>query len=133
MCHRSRRSPWQRRFFHSNLGVSSELWIEDASNDYALAEQRRNQEPYASRRIRLSVSMDREQIAVCIGDEEPGIDPSQLPDPTAPGFLERPCGRRVLLMRTFMDDVQFNKRGNEVTLIKRRGTPSGDELLTGDE
>ena len=120
-------------YFHGNLEIDSELRIEDPNNYYALAEQRRTQEPYASRRIRLSVSMDKQQMSVCIADEGCGFDPTQLPDPTAPGFLERPCGRGVLLMRTFMDDVQFNERGNEVTLIKRRVTPSGDELLTGDE
>ena len=29
-------------------------------------------------------------------------------------------GRGVLLMRTFMDEVIYNRSGNEVTLIKRR-------------
>ena len=28
-------------------------------------------------------------------------------------------GRGLLLMRTFLDEVRYNERGNEVTLIKR--------------
>ena len=34
--------------------------------------------------------------------------------------LEKLSGRGVLLMRTFMDEVSFNERGNEVTMVKRR-------------
>lgn len=77
--------------------------------------------------------MGKDQVSVCIGDEELGFDPSQLTDPTAPGFLERPCGRGVMQMRTFMDEVQFNERGNEVTMIKRRVAPSGDAVLSVGE
>lgn len=120
-------------YFHGNLEISSELRIEDGQAYYALAEERRLQEPYAPRRIRLRLEMGRDQVSVCIGDEGPGFDPTQLPDPTEPGFLERPCGRGVMLMRTFMDEVQFNEQGNEVTLIKRRIAPSGDEVLSGGE
>jgi len=43
-----------------------------------------------------------------------------LPDPTDPANLERIGGRGLLLIRTFMDEVRHNDRGNEVTLVKRR-------------
>ena len=51
-----------------------------------------------------------------VRDEGPGFDPASLPDPTDPANLDRPCGRGLLLMRTFMDNVIFNDKGNEVTL-----------------
>ena len=53
-------------------------------------------------------------------DDGPGFDVSTLPDPTDPANLERPSGRGVLFMRTFMDDVRYNPTGNCVTLLKRR-------------
>jgi len=34
--------------------------------------------------------------------------------------LEKVTGRGVLLMRTFMDNVQYNSSGNEVSLTKYR-------------
>jgi CheY-like chemotaxis protein/anti-sigma regulatory factor (Ser/Thr protein kinase) len=111
-------------YFHGNLEVNSELRIEDADAYYALAEERRAREPYLSRRIGLRLEIGREQVSVRISDDGPGFDPSRLPDPTAPGYLERPCGRGIMLMRTFMDDIQFNEKGNEVTLIKRRVAPA---------
>lgn len=45
---------------------------------------------------------------------------SQLPDPTDPEYLERPSGRGLLLMRAFTDDVRYNSKGNQVTLVKKR-------------
>jgi anti-sigma regulatory factor (Ser/Thr protein kinase) len=57
-------------------------------------------------------------------DEGSGFDVSKVPDPTDPLFLERPSGRGVLLMRTFMDDVRYNSTGNRVTLVKHRDRAS---------
>ncbi|MEM8681572.1 MAG: ATP-binding protein, partial [Planctomycetota bacterium] len=54
-----------------------------------------------------------------IEDEGPGFDPTRLPDPTDPANLERVSGRGVLLMRTFMDEVEYSERGNRVILRKR--------------
>lgn len=56
-----------------------------------------------------------------ISDEGPGFDPEDVPDPTAPENLERPCGRGLLLMRSFMTEVQFHGRGNSITMSKSKG------------
>lgn len=114
-------------YFHGNLEISSELQMRDAKSYYALAEERRTQEPYVRRRIRVRLEVGPERVTVCVGDEGAGFDPQQLPDPTAPGFLERPCGRGVMLMRTFIDEVRFNDVGNQVTLVKRRTVRTSDE------
>ncbi len=42
-----------------------------------------------------------------IQDQGNGFDPSSVADPTAPDALEKPCGRGLMLMRHFMDDVEF--------------------------
>ena len=55
-----------------------------------------------------------------ITDEGPGFDPSSLPDPTDLENLEKASGRGLLLIRTFMDEVQHNDRGNELTMVFRR-------------
>jgi serine/threonine-protein kinase RsbW len=43
-----------------------------------------------------------------------------VPDPLAEDNLERPGGRGLLLMRSYMTWVRFNRRGNAVTLFKQR-------------
>jgi anti-sigma regulatory factor (Ser/Thr protein kinase) len=34
--------------------------------------------------------------------------------------LDAEGGRGIVLMKAFMDEVTYNARGNEVTLVKRR-------------
>jgi serine/threonine-protein kinase RsbW len=61
-----------------------------------------------------------EYALVEVEDQGPGFDPLQVPDPTAPENLERPCGRGLLLMRTYASSIRHNRRGNCVTLCKYR-------------
>jgi CheY-like chemotaxis protein/anti-anti-sigma regulatory factor len=106
--------------FHGNLEVSSSLRETDHHAYYDLAKERASIPPYADRRITVAVSITPTEAVFVISDEGPGFDPQSLPDPRSPQNLEKPSGRGLLLMRTFMDEVTFNDRGNEVTLIKRR-------------
>lgn len=108
--------------YHGNLEVSSALREEDDTRFYALVEKRRTLKPYSSRRIRVQTKFRRDQASFVISDEGPGFDISCVPDPTDPNNVERVCGRGMLLMRTFMDQVEYNSVGNEVTLVKRRQT-----------
>jgi CheY-like chemotaxis protein len=110
-------------YYHGNLEVSSELREVDHSAYYNLAQERTQQDPYRDRRIRVEASVTPTESRYIIRDEGPGFNPSDLPDPTDPANIERPCGRGLLLMQTFMDQVDYNATGNEVTMIKRRRVP----------
>ena len=110
--------------FHGNLEVSSSLREIDHRAYYDLARERTVLAPYSQRLIRVSARFSPEEAEFCIRDEGPGFDRSSLPDPTDPANLERPCGRGLLLMQTFMDDVKYNSIGNEVTMVKRRKSPA---------
>jgi len=106
--------------YHGNLELDSELRETDRPAYRALVEERRRVDPYQTRRIHVSIHLEQDHGAFVISDEGPGFDPRELPDPTDPANLERPSGRGLLLMKTFMDDVVYNEEGNQVTLIKRR-------------
>ncbi len=110
--------------FHGNLELSSALRETDADAYHHLAETRRREPPYQDRRIEIEVRMARGRAVFVIRDEGPGFDPSALPDPTDAANLEKATGRGILLMRAFMDHVDFNERGNEVTMVKLSG-PNG--------
>jgi CheY-like chemotaxis protein/anti-sigma regulatory factor (Ser/Thr protein kinase) len=105
---------------HGNLELSSELRERDDTIYHRVAEERRQQRPYCNRRVFVAVRATMSEVAYTIRDEGPGFDPSKLPDPTDPANLERVCGRGLLLIRTFMDEVRHNSTGNEITMIKRR-------------
>lgn len=107
-------------YYHGNLEVSSELKLMNHQDFYATANARLVQEPYAGRRITVKFSLDENQALITVEDQGPGFDPHILPDPTNPENLDLPCGRGVMLMRAFMDDVTYNESGNAVTLSKRR-------------
>lgn len=105
---------------HGNLEVSSVLREKDDKAYYALAAERRKEKPYCLRRINVIARESTVEAVYVIRDEGPGFDPSLLPDPTDPSNLERVSGRGLLLIRTFMDEVSHNAKGNEITMIKRR-------------
>lgn len=117
-------------YYHGNLEVSSKLREMDHNSYYDLARERAGQDPYRSRKIVAEASFSPTAATYTVRDEGPGFDPYTLPDATDPINIERPCGRGLLLMRTFMDEVRFNARGNEVTMVKRRRAPSPEPALT---
>ena len=112
-------------YYHGNLEVSSDLRETSHSAYYELARQRSTQEPYRGRRIFVDVKLTPAETVYVIRDEGPGFNPACIRDATDPANIERPCGRGLLLMKTFMDEVIYNETGNQVTLIKHFGPPDG--------
>lgn len=61
-------------------------------------------------------------IAILVRDEGCGFDPTTLPDPLAPENLLKAHGRGIFLMRTFMDEMTFDRTeqgGMQVRMVKR--------------
>ncbi len=106
--------------YHGNLEISSDLREVDSLAYYDLAKQRCEQEPYSGRRVHVSAKLNRDEAVYVIRDEGPGFDRAILPDPTDPANLDKPSGRGLLLIQTFMDAVSFNDQGNEITVTKRK-------------
>lgn len=111
--------------YHGNLELDSEALREARTGMINGAatnpiDERRSRSPYAERKIRVRISVSQNEAHFSIRDEGPGFNPAEVPDCTEPENLERECGRGLLLMRTFMDEVKYSPQGNEVTLIKRK-------------
>src|SRR5262249_19808846 len=83
--------------------------------------------PYRSRRVHVTARESPAEAVYVIRDEGPGFDPSKLPDPTDPANLERVTGRGLLLIRTFMDEVHHNPKGNEITMVNRADVGAASE------
>jgi len=66
--------------------------------------------------VRYFVNSDRADIY--IADEGDGFSPLDVPDPTKAENLILPCGRGIMLMRTYMNLVEYNDIGNVVHMIK---------------
>ncbi len=65
-------------------------------------------------RVRYAVSPTRVELVVT--DQGPGFRPSDVPDPTLEENLERPSGRGLMLMRSYMSRVEYSAKGNEVRM-----------------
>ncbi|HJN11952.1 MAG TPA: response regulator [Pirellulaceae bacterium] len=104
---------------HGNLELDSAM--RDGSCRYRdLGKQRSMVEPYCNRRVSVTARLTPERALYVVEDEGPGFDPTSLPDPTHPSNLLKSSGRGIMLIRTFMHEVQFNERGNRLTMIRRR-------------
>ena len=71
-----------------------------------------------SKPVKVHFDVNDRRAVVTITDQGEGFDLHDVPDPTADENLEKPCGRGIMLMRAYMDDVRFNEKGNEVRLTK---------------
>jgi CheY-like chemotaxis protein/anti-sigma regulatory factor (Ser/Thr protein kinase) len=108
-------------YYHGTLEVSSDHKDIDADDFQRIAEERRLQSPYRERKIEVRIQLTSGAVTIAVRDEGPGFDPQSLPDPLDPLNQDRLSGRGVMLMRSFMDEVRYNRAGNEITLGKRRG------------
>jgi CheY-like chemotaxis protein/anti-sigma regulatory factor (Ser/Thr protein kinase) len=114
--------------YHGNLEVGCELREQNTDDFFRLSIRRAEEPPFCNRRIHVHTRLSSETAQFCVRDEGPGFDPATLPDPTDTANLDRPHGRGVLLMRTFMDEVRYNDRGNEVTMTKRLLPPASHQV-----
>ncbi|MBX3443621.1 MAG: ATP-binding protein [Planctomyces sp.] len=123
---------------HGNLEVCSRLReFEDGRFEEQIA-CRLREARFARRRVRIRMQGNEHEVRWTIRDEGPGFDVGRLPDPRCADRIGLASGRGVLLMRSFMDEVTYNARGNEVVLVKRnagsdpleQAAPACRELLS---
>lgn len=84
-----------------------------------LVESRRQTTPYCERVAWIHASISRDEATFVIRDEGPGFDTSRVPERHNAETMEHREGRGLVLMKNFMDEVQFNREGNEVTMVMR--------------
>lgn len=69
------------------------------------------------KRVHVKAHLTPDEISVQVTDEGRGFDPDAVVDPTLPSNRVRPGGRGIFLIRQLMDRVEFNDRGNSITMI----------------
>lgn len=106
--------------YHGNLELSSELRQGDGRAWREESLRRRSELPYSARRIRFEGTFETRAARFIIRDEGTGFDPGNQDDCRKTANLERCSGRGLLLMHMYMEEVDFNETGNQVTLVKHR-------------
>lgn len=111
---------------HGNLEVSSRLRELDGDVFEQTIAERKELSPYRDRRVLLIAEFTHEEATFIIRDEGPGFDVSSVRNPTEDDTIALASGRGILLMRSFMDALDYNDQGNEVLMRKRRSASLAD-------
>ncbi len=75
----------------------------------------------ADKQVFIAFELTADEITVVIEDQGEGFKLADVPDPTEDENLENPGGRGIMLIRSFMNGVAYNDRGNRLTMIKKLG------------
>ncbi|HXM78842.1 MAG TPA: ATP-binding protein [Thermoanaerobaculia bacterium] len=74
-----------------------------------------------SKRVHLEMNVKDQVLRIRIRDEGEGFDPEKVDDPLAPENRFKTSGRGIFYMKTFMDEVRFQRvegGGMEIFLTK---------------
>jgi serine/threonine-protein kinase RsbW len=78
----------------------------------------------SEKKIRIGYSVESDKVEINLMDEGEGFDPDLVPDPRIGENLYKPAGRGLFLMRSYMDEVEFNEQGNGVRLVRYKEKPA---------
>ena len=102
---------------HGSLEISSALKQKSWKKFEKKIQLRESMEPYSQRKIKVRVFQMPDSFVVEVEDEGPGFLWRNL----HMASNEQNHGRGLLLIRTIMDEVSWNEKGNLIRMVKRMG------------
>ena len=66
--------------------------------------------------VNIEFRWDSENLELVVTDQGKGFNYNDIPDPTAPGNVEKVNGRGVFLMEKLSDNISFKENGRKVSL-----------------
>jgi serine/threonine-protein kinase RsbW len=73
--------------------------------------------------VKIDYFVDDRKVEISMTDEGQGFNPNAVPDPRCGENLYKAGGRGLLLIRSYMDVVEFNDRGNCVLMVRYKERP----------
>lgn len=70
--------------------------------------------------IDIEYTITPDEFHISITDNGAGFKPGIVPDPRSRENIYKSSGRGMLLMRSFMDTVEYNDKGNRVCMVKNK-------------
>jgi serine/threonine-protein kinase RsbW len=70
----------------------------------------------ADKIVNIEILFKNEELVIKVTDQGPGFRPDKVPDPTTPENIEELNGRGIYLMSHLADKIEYNKKGNSVTM-----------------
>jgi serine/threonine-protein kinase RsbW len=72
-----------------------------------------------AKHVQIEAVITPKRFELTVEDEGSGFDPGGVPDPRAEENLEKINGRGLLLMRSYMDEVEYTLGGRRVRMVKK--------------
>lgn len=70
-----------------------------------------------NKNVFINVSIENNKVTVSVKDSGKGFNPEKLKDPTKPENITKPCGRGIYIVKTIMDNVDYNFQSDGTELI----------------
>jgi serine/threonine-protein kinase RsbW len=106
------------------FGLSEDIayWMELTISESMINAIRHGNQSDPSKDAFLSISFDGESVEIIVEDEGEGFRLEDLADPTQAENLLKPCGRGILIIRSFMDEVKLTPKeggGTRLRMLKK--------------
>jgi serine/threonine-protein kinase RsbW len=106
------------------FGLTEDMayWMELTISESVINAIRHGNQFDPRKKARLVISFDGENVEVIVEDQGEGFSLDELADPTKAENLLKPCGRGILIIRSFMDEVTLTPReggGTRLHMLKR--------------
>jgi len=106
--------------FFGNLGMDPDIRKENPKLFYKTALQKKDIEPYKDRKVTIQYEISSNSAKYIVRDEGKGFPHADMLDQVDPDNLLRIEGRGLIMIMNFMDEVFWNERGNEITMVRFR-------------
>jgi serine/threonine-protein kinase RsbW len=81
-----------------------------------------------NKKLIIEYLITQEIFDATITDQGCGFVPDDVPDPRDEENLHKMNGRGILLIRTYMDIVEYNKTGNQIHISKRNKNTAKQQM-----
>jgi serine/threonine-protein kinase RsbW len=71
-----------------------------------------------NKNVTIEYDITSEKISLTITDEGGGFEPGNVDDPRNGENIYKTGGRGVLLIKSYMDSIEYNQTGNSITMVK---------------
>lgn len=74
----------------------------------------------SNKKIGIDYSISDDKFEITVSDEGEGFQPEGVADPRSDENLCKSSGRGLLLIRSYMDKVEYSKKGNAIIMVKNK-------------
>ncbi|MCK5565063.1 MAG: ATP-binding protein [Planctomycetes bacterium] len=73
-----------------------------------------------NKKISIDYIISDDKFEITVSDEGEGFHPDVVPDPRSDENICKSSGRGLLLIRSYMDKVEYSEKGNAILMVKNK-------------